>query len=273
MYHVGILITSSVVRAIYSSSVAYCSVQVVMAPKRTLAELREKSIYDEILVEKVMPNPDHRIKMWSWLINHPEANISDIPLKQMSLPKTAIQTITQEFVKFTTKIVERNESSRGDTTKLLIELQDGHRIETVVMRHKGHSTVCVSSQIGCKMGCRWWHLMIKFGFRTIYDDAFQVLCNRYNGHHWRFNSGRDSWAIGSCEYGYEDSKCCIYGNGRAFVSTLPSPMSLDAMWLVFINVWTYRNNYENVKKAVEFMVDNRRFGLCKSIEMFCVLVI
>ena len=36
-----------------------------------------------------------------------------------------------EFQLFTTKIVQREESKRGDTVKLLIELQDGHRVETV----------------------------------------------------------------------------------------------------------------------------------------------
>ena len=46
------------------------------------------------------------------------------------------------------------ESNRGDTAKLLVQLQDGHKVETVVMIHSGHATVCVSSQIGCKMGCK-----------------------------------------------------------------------------------------------------------------------
>ena len=37
---------------------------------------------------------------------------------------------------------------------MVVELQDGHRVESVVMRHdKGRVTLCVSSQVGCKMGC------------------------------------------------------------------------------------------------------------------------
>lgn len=46
--------------------------------------------------------------------------------------------------------------SAKDTCKLLLELQDGRRIETCIMRYKSdspRSTVCVSSQIGCRMGC------------------------------------------------------------------------------------------------------------------------
>lgn len=42
-----------------------------------------------------------------------------------------------------------------DTTsrKALITLSDGNKIETVLMRHKGRNSVCVSSQVGCPLGC------------------------------------------------------------------------------------------------------------------------
>jgi len=42
-----------------------------------------------------------------------------------------------------------------DTTsrKALITLADGNKIETVLMRHKGRNSVCVSSQVGCPLGC------------------------------------------------------------------------------------------------------------------------
>ena len=41
----------------------------------------------------------------------------------------------------------------GDTVKWLWDLTDGTRIETVLMHYPGRSTVCVSSQAGCAMGC------------------------------------------------------------------------------------------------------------------------
>lgn len=58
------------------------------------------------------------------------------------------------FSVFTTKVVERIESKDG-TSKLLIELADGHRVESVIIRHMNYSTLCVSSQIGCAMGCKF----------------------------------------------------------------------------------------------------------------------
>jgi len=44
-------------------------------------------------------------------------------------------------------------SSDGHTHKLLLKLEDGQTIETVVMRFKGRATVCLSTQAGCAMGC------------------------------------------------------------------------------------------------------------------------
>ncbi len=44
-------------------------------------------------------------------------------------------------------------SADGRTTKALVTLMDGLKIETVLMRHEGRLTVCVSSQVGCPLGC------------------------------------------------------------------------------------------------------------------------
>ena len=45
------------------------------------------------------------------------------------------------------------ESSDGQTKKLLLKLDDGQEIETVVMGYPGRFTACVSTQAGCAMGC------------------------------------------------------------------------------------------------------------------------
>ncbi|HEY9249957.1 MAG TPA: 23S rRNA (adenine(2503)-C(2))-methyltransferase RlmN, partial [Rariglobus sp.] len=44
-------------------------------------------------------------------------------------------------------------SGDGFTRKYLLALNDAHRIETVLMRYKGRTTACISSQVGCAMGC------------------------------------------------------------------------------------------------------------------------
>lgn len=51
--------------------------------------------------------------------------------------------------------IRRRQQSRDGTVKYLLELADGNCIETVLMRYKYGNTVCVSTQVGCAMGCRF----------------------------------------------------------------------------------------------------------------------
>jgi 23S rRNA (adenine2503-C2)-methyltransferase len=53
------------------------------------------------------------------------------------------------------RIVKQLESADNQTTKFLLELSDGERIECVLMRTSYGNSVCVSSQAGCAMGCRF----------------------------------------------------------------------------------------------------------------------
>ena len=52
-------------------------------------------------------------------------------------------------------IIKQLESADGETTKFLLELSDGNQIETVLMRTTYGNSVCVSSQAGCAMGCKF----------------------------------------------------------------------------------------------------------------------
>ena len=52
------------------------------------------------------------------------------------------------------KILRKQESSDG-TKKYLFDVLDGNAIETVLMEYHHGKTVCVSSQVGCKMGCKF----------------------------------------------------------------------------------------------------------------------
>ena len=51
--------------------------------------------------------------------------------------------------------VENKLVSRDGTTKYLFRLRDGELIESVILRYKHGNTICVSSQAGCAMGCRF----------------------------------------------------------------------------------------------------------------------
>ncbi|MEG1431033.1 MAG: 23S rRNA (adenine(2503)-C(2))-methyltransferase RlmN, partial [Oscillospiraceae bacterium] len=59
-----------------------------------------------------------------------------------------------EVCPLTPPLVERKQESKQDgTIKYLWRLQDGNCIETVFMRYHYGNTVCISTQVGCRMGC------------------------------------------------------------------------------------------------------------------------
>jgi 23S rRNA (adenine2503-C2)-methyltransferase len=51
--------------------------------------------------------------------------------------------------------IEKIETSRDGTQKYLFRLADGNYVETVLIPEKNHYTLCISSQVGCAMGCRF----------------------------------------------------------------------------------------------------------------------
>ena len=59
--------------------------------------------------------------------------------------------------------ITKTELSLDGTKKVLFELEDGNRIESVLIPEKNHFTACISSQVGCAMGCKFC-LTAKQGF-------------------------------------------------------------------------------------------------------------
>ena len=53
------------------------------------------------------------------------------------------------------KVVAHQISKVDPTEKFLFELEDGNRIESVLMKYNYGNSVCISSQVGCRMGCRF----------------------------------------------------------------------------------------------------------------------
>jgi len=68
------------------------------------------------------------------------------------LPRDLREHLTAAFRIWTTTIAARQQAPDG-TEKLLLELADGERIECVLLRDGERRTVCISSQVGCGMGC------------------------------------------------------------------------------------------------------------------------
>ena len=71
-----------------------------------------------------------------------------------NLPKTLRETLSSTYEIMTLSVLECLSSSDG-TRKYLLRLPDGHVIESVFMRYSYGNSVCVSTQVGCRMGCRF----------------------------------------------------------------------------------------------------------------------
>ena len=98
---------------------------------------------------KEMGQPAFRGKqVYSWL--HKGVRSYD----EMSNLSKDLRTALAEKYPFTApEVVRRQESARDGTIKYLWRLADGNCVETVLMRYHYGNTVCISTEVGCRMGC------------------------------------------------------------------------------------------------------------------------
>jgi 23S rRNA (adenine2503-C2)-methyltransferase len=68
------------------------------------------------------------------------------------LPKELRAALAEEWTVFSTRVVRESVAEDG-TTKLLLGLRDGHTVECVLIPEEKRRTICLSTQVGCGMGC------------------------------------------------------------------------------------------------------------------------
>ena len=72
-----------------------------------------------------------------------------------NLSKELRKTLSETYELITLQIVDVRISEVDQTRKYLFQLPDGHVIESVLMKYQYGYSVCISSQVGCRMGCRF----------------------------------------------------------------------------------------------------------------------
>ena len=72
-----------------------------------------------------------------------------------NLPKVLRESCESWYYYTLLKAVQIQESKIDGTKKFLFELSDGNMVESVWMKYKHGNSVCISSQVGCRMGCRF----------------------------------------------------------------------------------------------------------------------
>ncbi len=131
-----------------------------------------------------------------------------------------------------------------DTEKILFKTEDGKFIESVLMRHKGRKTACISSQIGCPAGCVFcatgkMGIIRNLTDREIYEQVLywnRVLKDEY---------------FAECEKKGEEPKW----NGKN------PPHEARVRNIVFMGMGEPMFNYENVISAIKFLNDDKKFGI------------
>lgn len=72
-----------------------------------------------------------------------------------NVPKALISILEENFKIGSLTLADRHISKMDGTQKFLFELDDGNQIESVFMKYKYGNTVCISTQAGCRMGCKF----------------------------------------------------------------------------------------------------------------------
>lgn len=88
-------------------------------------------------------------QVFEWIHEKLIDDIKEIPV----LSKTLKEKLSEQYTINHLKITKRYDSKIDDTKKYLFSLNDGNIIESVMMKYKHGISVCLSTQVGCKMGC------------------------------------------------------------------------------------------------------------------------
>ena len=89
-------------------------------------------------------------QVFKWLYVDKVSSFDDMT----NLSKELREKLKQEFSMHNFEILKKQESADG-TKKYLFDILDGNAIETVLMEYHHGKSICVSTQVGCKMGCKF----------------------------------------------------------------------------------------------------------------------
>ncbi|HUV89337.1 MAG TPA: 23S rRNA (adenine(2503)-C(2))-methyltransferase RlmN [Anaerolineae bacterium] len=94
--------------------------------------------------------PDYRARqLWEWLYVHLATGFDQMT----SLPRPLRERLAAETGLEVPPVVNTIQSADGETRKDLLRLEDGETVEAVLMRYRERRTACISTQVGCTIGC------------------------------------------------------------------------------------------------------------------------
>lgn len=110
----------------------------------TYSELQEA-------VQSLGEKPFRARQIYEWL----HVKLAEEFDEMTNLSKDLRKRLEEEYEICRLSLAERQISQKDPTEKYLFELRDGNLVESVLMRYSYGNSVCISSQAGCRMGCRF----------------------------------------------------------------------------------------------------------------------
>ena len=111
--------------------------------------LKSMTLAEVTAALKEMGQPAFRGKqVYSWL--HKGVRSYE---EMSNLSKDLRSALAEKYPILPPEVVRKQESARDGTIKYLWRLSDGNCVETVLMRYNYGNTVCISTEVGCRMGC------------------------------------------------------------------------------------------------------------------------
>ena len=107
--------------------------------------------YDELKDEiaALGEKPFRAKQIYEWL----HVKLADEFAEMTNLSKSLREKLEEQYAILPVKMLERQVSQIDGTNKFLFRLHDGNVVESVLMKYKHGNSVCISSQVGCRMGC------------------------------------------------------------------------------------------------------------------------
>ncbi|MBR1884650.1 MAG: 23S rRNA (adenine(2503)-C(2))-methyltransferase RlmN [Clostridia bacterium] len=129
--------------------VYHCIVKVICLNKINLNEftIEELEKYIEGLGEKKF----HAKQIFKWIHREKIAEIDEMT----DISKSLREKLKEETYILSLKILKVQCSKKDETKKFLIKLPDNNAIESVFMKYNHGNTICVSTEVGCRMGCKF----------------------------------------------------------------------------------------------------------------------
>ena len=115
-------------------------------------DIRSMTLEEIEALMVTLGEPKFRAKqIYEWLHKKLVQSLDEMTNIPLALREKIKQEVGFAAVEEETKSVSKIDG----TTKFLFKLQDGSMVESVLMKYKHGNSVCISSQVGCRMGCRF----------------------------------------------------------------------------------------------------------------------